>query len=323
LTPPPSLWQLVNGYRLTQALYVAATLGLGDRIGDGARSADDLAAETETHPDALYRLLRALASVGVLHEDDGKQFSVTELGSGLRSDSPVRISAWAAFVGRPHIWNAWGNLLHSVRTGENAFKHVHGTDVWSYRNEHPEDGEIFDRAMNDLTVHINKAILDAYDFGRFGTVVDVAGGRGALLVALLDAYPKLRGVLFDQPAVVADAISHERLRVESGSFFQSVPEGGDAYLLKWIIHDWEDAECLTILRNVRAAMDDEATLLLLERIIGEPNTDPAATFSDLNMLVMPGGRERTVDEFAALLAEAGFELRSVSGGDPIAVLEAR
>jgi hypothetical protein len=323
LPPRQDLWQLVNSFRLSQALYVAGTLGLADLVGDGARSSDDLARDTDTNPDALYRLLRALASVGVFHEHENRDFSLTELGQDLRTDSPSTIAGWAAFVGRPHIWHAWGDLLHSVRTGENAFKHVHGTDVWSFRNDHPEDGRIFDRAMSDLTVHIHQAILDAYDFGRLDTVVDVAGGRGALLVSLLDAYPQMNGVLFDQPAVVADALQHDRLRVESGSFFESVPEGGDAYMLKWIIHDWEDPECLAILRTCRTAMSGDATLLLLERIVGAPNTDPAAKFSDLNMLVMPGGRERTVDEFSTLLAEAGFELQNVSGGDPIAVLEAR
>ena len=316
------LWQLVNSFRVSQALYVAATLGLGDLVKDGARGADDLARATGTHPDALYRLLRALASIGVFHEDAERQFSLTGLGQGLRSDSPESVVGWAQFVGRPHIWDAWGELLHSIRTGENAFKHVHGTDVWSYRTEHPEDGRSFDRAMTDLTKHIHKAILAAYDFGRFETVVDVAGGRGALLVALLDAYPELHGVLFDQPAVVADALEHERLRVEAGSFFERVPEGCDAYILKWIIHDWEDEECLRILRTVRAAMRDGARLLVLERIIAEPNTYPAATFSDLNMLVMPGGRERTSDEFAALLARGGFALQSIHGDDPIAVIEA-
>jgi hypothetical protein len=322
LPPSQDLWQLANSFRVSQALYVAATLGLADRVADGARSSADLARETNTDADTLYRLLRALASIGVFHEDENAHFSLTELGQDLRSESPTSIAGWVAFVGRPHIWQAWGNLLHSVRTGENAFRHVHGTDVWSYRSNHPEDGKVFDQAMADLTTHIHGAILGAYDFSRFKTVVDVAGGRGALLASLLDVYPEMEGVLFDRPEVVADATKHERLRAVSGSFFESVPDGGDAYILKWIIHDWEDEESVAILRTCRAAMKDDATLLVLERIIGEPNTGPDATFSDLNMLVMPGGRERTVEEFATLLSQSGFALESVSGGDPIAVIEA-
>jgi O-methyltransferase/methyltransferase family protein len=318
----PDLWELVNGFRVSQALYVAATLGLADRVAAEPRSADELAREAGADPDTLYRLLRALASVGVFHEDEDRRFSLTELGEDLRSDSPTSIAGWVAFIGREHIWHAWGELLHSVRTGENAFRHLHGTDVWSYRQEHEEDGRIFDRAMSDLTRHTHQAILDAYDFGRFGTVVDVAGGRGALLVSLLEAYPNLQGVLFDQPAVVSAALAHERLRVESGSFFESVPEGSDAYILKWIIHDWGDEESIAILRTCRAAMRDDSVLLLLERIVEEPNRGSATKFSDLNMLVMPGGRERTVDEFAQLFSAAGLRLSDVSGGNPIAVIEA-
>jgi hypothetical protein len=322
LPPPEDLWNLVNGYRVSQAIYVAATLGLANALADGPRTSAELAGETDADPDALYRLLRALASVGVFYEDDARRFSLTPLGEGLRSDRAGSIRGWAAFIGRPYYWQAWGNLLHSVQTGENAFRHVHGVDVWDYRTKHPEESPIFDRAMTDLTKRVTARVLEEYDFGRFGTIVDVGGGQGALLTALLEANPGVNGVLFDQPHVVANASVPENCRVVGGSFFESVPEGGDVYLLKWIVHDWDDEEAIAILRACRRAMSADAVVLLIERVVGEPNEDPATKFSDLNMLVSPGGRERTVDEYAALFDAAGLRLNTVSGGNPVSVIEA-
>ena len=301
---------------MSQAVHVAATLGIADLLADDSRTVDDLASSTSSHPDALYRLLRALASIGILHEEPGRAFSLTELGDGLRSDSPESLAGWALYVGRPYYWNAWAHLLHSVRTGENAFQSVHGKTIWEYRADHPEESAIFDGAMTALTRRVNSALLESYDFERFATVVDVGGGHGVLLAALLARYPAMRGVLFDQPHVVA--LAHDllgvagvtdRCRVIGGSFFESVPEGGDAYLLKAILHDWEDAEAVAILEVCRRAMRADATLLVVERILAPPNEGLAAKFSDLNMLVGPGGRERTVDEFAALFETAGFGLR--------------
>ena len=260
-SPAAELERLVNGYRISQAIYVAATLGIADLLAGGARTSDDLAAEAGADPRSLYRLLRALASVGVLREDDGRRFALTDVGDGLRSDAPEGIAGWAAFIGRPPLWQAWGDLLHSVRTGENAFMHVHGTDVWSYRAQRPEENAVFDRAMRSLTGRSNRAFVEAYDFGRFGTLVDVGGGNGTLLAGLLATYPELKGVLFDQPHVVAgadevlsEACVADRCRVVGGSFFDGVPEGGDAYVLKAIIHDWEDEEAISILRSCRAAV---------------------------------------------------------------------
>jgi hypothetical protein len=306
---------LINGYQVSQALYVAATLGIADVLKDGSRTSDELAEATETHAPTLYRLLRALAAVGVLHEGDGREFALTPVGEQLRSDHPQSIGSWAAFVGRPHHWDAWGQLLESVRTGENAFRLLHGMDVWSYRAAHPDESTIFDRAMMALTAASNRALLDAYDFGPFGTVCDVGGGTGALLASLLAKYPAMQGILFDQPHVVANAHDvlrgvADRCRIASGSFFESVPAGGDAYVLKSIIHDWDDEQSTTILRACRRAVDG-GRLLVVERLIGEANEDPATKFSDLNMLVAPGGQERTVEEFGKLFAGAGFELGGV------------
>ena len=317
-SPTQALRRLVNGYQVTQAIHVAATLGIADLLRDGPRSSDELAAATESHARSLHRVLRALASVGVLHEGGDGRFALTELGEGLRSDAAEPVGGWAAYVGTPAHFRAWGALLHGVRSGENAFQWVHGADVWEYRAAHPDQGAIFDRAMTDTSRRANRQLIEAYDFGRFDRVVDVGGGHGALLAGVLAAHPALRGVLFDQPHVVADAARvldaagvSDRCEVVGGSFFDAVPAGGDAYVLKAIVHDWEDEEALRILRAVRAAAAEGTVALVVERELGAPNENPDAKLSDLNMMVGPGGRERTRDELAALFEAAGFALERV------------
>ena len=309
--PRRALLRLVSGYQLSQMLHVAARLDVGDRLAGGQRSADELAAETETYADALYRLLRALAAVGVLHESNGRRFELTELGEGLRSDVAGSVHGWALMIGRPMHWNTWSSLVESIRTGENTFRLVHGTDVWSYRAQRPEELAIFDGAMTSMTGAVDAAVIDAYDFGRFSEVVDVAGGRGAMLAAILAKHDTARGVLFDQPDVVANAAAlldrfGDRYRAVGGNFFDRVPDGADAYLLKSILHDWEDEECVAILRVIRNAMPEHGVVLVLERDLGGPNENAPAKLSDLNMLVNPGGRERSADEYAALFIAAGL-----------------
>ena len=227
--------RMVDGYQVSQAIHVAATLGIADLLADASRTSDDLAAATGTHAPTLYRLLRALASVDILHEFDGRLFQLTALGQPLRSDVPDSLAGWAAFIGRPYYWQAWAGLLHSVRTGENAFGHIHGTDVWTYRAGHPDESAVFDRAMTSLSRRATSALLAACDFGRFRTVVDVGGGKGALLAAILVAHPAVQGVLFDQAHVVSGAAPlleragvADRCRVVGGSFFDAVPEGAEA-----------------------------------------------------------------------------------------------
>jgi O-methyltransferase domain/Dimerisation domain len=330
-TPATTLMRLVMGAQVSQAIHVAAAMGIADLLSDGPRTSDELAAETDAHAGSLYRLLRALASVGVFREDQQKRFALAPLGELLRSDVPGSLRGWAAFVGRPYFRAAWSELEYSVRTGKNAFGHVHGTDVWSYRAEHPDESEIFDRAMESLTASSNRALLDAYDFGRFESVVDVGGGNGALLSVLLVDYPAMRGILFDQPHVVANARSTldaagvaDRCTVVGGSFFEEVPAGGDAYAMKSILHDWDDPEAAAILRVCRSAMSEAARLLLIERIVGVVNEDPRTKFSDLNMLVAPGGRERTIEEWRALLESTGFGLVGTNPtASGLAVIEAR
>ena len=313
------LVRLVDGFRVTRTIHACVDLGIPDLLADGERTADDLAEASGADPSAVYRLLRALASLGILHEADGRRFSLTETGQPLRSDVPGSIHGWVTLTGRDYIWRSWGNLANAVRSGENSFRMLHGTDIWEWRASRPEESAIFDQAMRSLTGGVNDSILAAHDFGRFGTIVDVAGGNGTLLAALLAAHPNARGVLFDQEHVVSgaepvlrEAGVLERCEVVAGSFFESVPEGGDAYVLKWIIHDWEDPESIAILRTCRAAMGPDSVVLVIERDLGSPNENAAAKIGDLNMFVMPGGRERTLDEYAALFDAASLRLVGAS-----------
>lgn len=317
--PAAVLRRLVNGYQVTQAIHVAATLGIADLLAEGAKTSDELAQASGAHPEALYRVLRALAAVGVFQEGEGKAFALTPVGECLRSDGEESVAGWAAFVGEPYYWQAWGALSHSVRTGENAFRHVHGTDPWTWRAGNVEASAQFDRAMTSLSRQVLAAVLAVFDFGRFRTVVDVGGGNGAFLGSILAKYPAMRGVLFDQPHVVTGAGPvlenlgvADRCEAVGGSFFETAPSGGDAYVLKAVVHDWEDEDNLRILQTVRQAMAEGAALLLVERELGHPNEMAQNKFSDLNMLVAPGGRERTAEEYAALMARTGFRFVGVT-----------
>jgi hypothetical protein len=324
------LMGIVTGYQRSRALAVAAELGIADLLRDGPLPVAELAQATRTHAPTLYRLLRALASVGVFREDGEQRFSLTSMGQLLRSDVPVSAGPVARFMGRDYHWTAWGHLLHSVRTGENASRAALGTDVWSYRERHPEENEIFNAAMAALSRAASAQELAAYDFGRHRIVADIAGGTGALLAAILRARADSHGILFDQPHVVAGAkavLEHagvaDRIRIESGSFFERVPSGADAYVMRRILHDWLDPEAITILRCCRAAMGPDARLLLIESVVGPANEDPQSKFLDLLMLVSAGGRERTEPEWRALLAEGGFRLCQVHpAGATSAVIEA-
>ena len=328
--PRLDLLGLINGFQITQAIHVASALRVADHLNDGARSAGELAALTKSHPDALYRLLRALAAVGVFREDEGRKFKLTPMGDCLRTDSATPIGAWAEVVGSPYYWQAWGHLLHSVQTGENAFQNLNGKDVWQFRAEHNEYGATFDRAMTQLSHSSAEAVIRAYDFSSFRHIVDVGGGQGLMLAAILRAHPHMRGTLFDQSNVVTRAKTVlaergviDRCNIVGGSFFETVPEGADAYLMRVVIHDWEDDQAIAILKVCRRAMGETAKLLLIERLVAPPNEMPAAKFSDLNMLVSPGGRERTREEFSDLFARSGFELTQVFPAGTHNVIEAR
>ncbi len=329
-TPAAALMRMVNGYQVSQAIHAAAVLRIADHLTAGPLGCEALAAVTGTHPDALYRLLRALAAVGVFHEDADRRFALAPMGHCLRSDAAQPVGPWAVFVGRPYVRRAWDDLLYSVQTGENAFHHVHGMGVWDYRTRHPEEGKLFDGAMQALSHGVGEAVAAAYGFGRFRRIVDIGGGSGALIAQILAANEAAHGVLFDLPYVVAGAGEvlkpagvAGRCDIVAGSFFEGVPQGGDAYLLKAILHDWDDKPATTILRVCREAMATDGRVLVIERLMAPANEGPDAKFSDLNMLVAPGGRERSREEFAALLRAAGLRLtRVIDTGTRLSIVEA-
>jgi SAM-dependent methyltransferase len=307
--------KLVTGTWVAQAISAAAKLGIADLLADGPRSAEDLAAACSCHPRSLYRLLRALAGLRIFEELDGRQFQLTPLAEDLRSDSPHSLRYATIMLGEQHHYGAWGHLFGAIQSGGIAFNDLFGTPVFKYFDEHPEAADVFNRAMTELSRKAHFAVVDAYDYSRFETIVDVGGGHGALLSAILLANPRLRGVLFDQPAVVEGAEPHlaargvtERCRTAPGDFFRAVPEGGDAYILATVIHDWNDDESVRILKNIRRAIRPDGRLLLVEQVLKGPNEHDFGKFADLNMLVMTGGGERTEAEYRALYERAGFEL---------------
>ncbi|HMB29931.1 MAG TPA: methyltransferase [Blastocatellia bacterium] len=330
--PPPqfAMLQLITGFWVSRAIYVAAKLGLADLVKDSPKTADELARLTGTHSPSLYRALRALASVGVFTDDGRGRFAQTPLSETLRSDTPGSLRALAIVeLGQEH-YPAWGNLMHSVKTGEIAFDNLFKQNAWEYYAQNPEDASNFNESMRGLTEMVNVAVLEAYDFSGADKLVDVAGGTGRLISSILSAYPRMRGVLFDLPHVIAEAGPlldaagvRDRCETSTGDFFRSVPEGGDAYVMKWIIHDWDDEKSTAILKNIRRAMDEKGKLLLIEMVVPEGNQPDLSKFLDLDMMVMTGGRERTEAEFNSLLAASGFKLtRVVRTASPICVIEA-
>jgi O-methyltransferase domain/Dimerisation domain len=317
LPPAVVLRRMATAYWVSQALHAAASLGIADRLAAGPRNAEQLARETESDPSSLYRLLRALASVGVFEEGADGQFSLTALGDRLRSDASESMLAWVLLLNGP-VRRGWENLVHSVRTGKPGFDEVYGQPAWDYWEADPEAGELFNRAMTSTASIKRNAIVAGYDFDGIRTLVDVGGGHGSILAAVLAAHPGMRGVLFDLPRVVTGAGEHfrsagvaDRWERVGGSFFQSVPAGGDAYLLATVIHDWDDEAATAILTTCHRAMVPGAKLLLVEQVIPPGNDPHPGKFDDLNMLVMHGGRERTAVQFRVLLESAGFELRRI------------
>ena len=318
---------LASGAWVTQMVHVAAELGLADALATGERDAAELAQACDADADALFRLLRGLASLGVFKETSPGRFALTPLAELLRTDHPESVRNFARMLGDEH-YLSWNNLLHSVRTGDNAFRHRYGQSIFEWYQVNPGRGEVFDRAMSDFSRAETSAVLQAYPFDEVNHLVDVGGGRGELLLSVLRAHAHLRGTLFDQPWVVEPveipANLQGRVEVRSGDFFAAVPPGGDAYLLKHILHDWDDPACLRILSAIRHAMAPGARVLILEQVI-PPGNDPfPGKLLDLNMLVMTeGGRERTPAEYATLLERAGLRLRRiVSTPSPVSVVEA-
>jgi hypothetical protein len=311
------LRQMIDGFRLSQAIYVAVELGIADQLSRGPRSIADLACLTGARREALHRLLRALAAVGIFHEDEGQLFSLTPLAIGLCNGAPGSQRDWARYSVGPPAWQAWGRLLESVRSGESAFQRAHGMDVWRFRLENPGDAALFDAAMNESSEEIAALVLRAYEFGGFRHVVDVGGGNGVFLARLVAANSQSAGTLVDQAHVIEGA-SHifqsagvgDRCRAIAGNFFEALPTGGDAHLLKFILHNWTDDDALAILRIIRKSIEPHGRLLIIERTLAPPNEGVESKFADLNMLVHPGGKERTLSQYAGLLKAARFRLNA-------------
>lgn len=314
-----NLQRLIDGYQLSQAVSVAARLGIADLLAERPRTVDELARATGAHPESLLRLLRALASMDVFTEESAELFGLTPLAEGLRSDVPGTLKAWAIQSGQPYMWEAYGQLEHSIMTGESAFRKAHGIGAWDYRERHPSAGETFDNAMQEGAQRVSNSLVGAYDFSRVGMVVDVGGGNGALLAAILEANPDMHGILYDQLHVVSRAealLEHSgaapRCSIVPGDFFDSVPAGGSLYILKGIIHDWDDAHARQILRNCRYAMSADSTLLLIEQVLpSDGMANPFTSFMDLHMLAIHGARERNQEEYTELLASVGLNVARV------------
>jgi hypothetical protein len=319
--------QMLMGKFISKSISLVATLGIADHI-DGPTSAEALAAKTHTSADALYRVLRALAAVGVFVEHPGKQFSLTPISQCLRTNDAHSMRAMAAMLNDDWNWTAWSALGHSVATGATAFEHAWGMKVFEYFSKHPDESRRFNEAMTSLTIGVTAAVVAAYDFSEVKHVVDVGGSHGILAAGIVDKFASVRATVFDLPHVIAETSKHlagnARISTAVGSFFEPLPKA-DAYIMKSIIHDWDDASCTKILAQCRAAMEPGGRVLIVESLITDGPESTFVKLIDLEMLVVaPGGRERTRDEYAALFQSAGLTLsRVVATKGPFSVIEGR
>jgi hypothetical protein len=326
LVPHEHILAITSGFWQSRALAVAAELGLAEVLAQGPLHVDVLARRTNTHSPTLIRLLRALETSGVFSQVSPLVFANTPASDCLRRDVPNTQWAWvrAQLSVGGGVYEGWSGLRDSIRTGDTAFDRVLGCSFWEFYRRNPDAGDIFNEAMRLIGKHNSPKIAKAYDWSRFPIIADIGGGIGGLLVEILDAHPLCRGILYDEPKVIQHAISHERLEPIGGNFFQSVPPGADAYILRWIIHDWSDAEVTVLLDKVREAMKPAARLFLLEELIPETSESVPGKWIDLLMLAITGGRERTEKEYRGLLLAAGFELEDVvPTPGPLSILVAR
>lgn len=317
LLPEQRLFHMITGFAVSRAIYVAAKLGMADLLHAGPKASDDLADALGVNRGALGRLLRLLVSAGVVSEDDDGRFALTTLGAPLRSGAPGSLQTWAIFWGEEWVWRPWGELLYSVRTGLPAFDHIYGMGTFEYFAANPEASEIFTRSLRAQAEMTTAAVMAAYDFSRFGHIVDVGGQDGSFLAAVLKANRRARGTLFDQPHVIERARGlmaglEDRCRLVPGDFFAEVPAGGDAYILKLVVHDWDDSQAITILRNIRRQTTRDGRLLMIEHIIRPGLSTDLVPLMDVQMLVRQRGRERAEREYRDLLAEAGFTVTRVA-----------
>jgi hypothetical protein len=316
LPPPAVMFTFIMGRWVSRLIYVAAKLELADRLKHGPLTVEELAKAAEVQAPALYRALRALASVGIFAETKDKRFKLTPLAVTLQKAVPGSMHAAALMLGENYWEDAWAQLLHGIKTGEMPFLKAHGIPPFEYLEKHPEDLKIFGETMSSVSSTENPAIAAAYKFSGIRTLVDVGGGNGSLLATILKANPKLKGVLFDQPSVIARARQDryvtangvaERCTLESGDFFAAVPKGGDAYIMKRTLHDWDDERCAKILANCRAAMSEKGMVLVVDAVIAPGNEPDRGKLLDMQMLVI-GGHERTKQDFATVFKDAGLKL---------------
>jgi O-methyltransferase/methyltransferase family protein len=321
---------LISGFWISQAIYVAAKLGIADLLQDGPKSTAVLAKEAEAHEQSLYRVLRTLASRAIFSEETGRLFGLSPAAEWLRTDKPGSLRPYAIMMGEHWVWRSVGEMLHSVRTGESGFAQVFGARTFDYYAEHPHAARFAVEGMTSRSAAENVAIVDAYDFSDASTITDVAGGQGTLLSSILSANSNLRGTLFDlrhvldaAGPVIAGTGLEERCDLAAGDFFDCVPIGADIYILKKVIHDWEDSDAGSILGNCRKAMSKSSRLLLVEVIVPAPNVPSFAKMLDLLMLAYAGGRERTEDEYRELLTSVGFRLqRVIPTSSTVSIIEA-
>ena len=329
VTEPSRLFQLASGYWISQAIYVAAKLGIADVLKDGPKSASEIALATQADQNSIYRLMRALCAVGAFRTAGVDKFTVAALGIPLQSYVPGSLRAMVITLGETH-YAAWAHLLESVKTGTAGFPLAFGAEMFDYFGQDVEAGKAFNHAMTDYSALSSCAVLLSYDFSATRSLVDVGGGCGRLLTSILRMYPSMQGTLFDMPPVIAAAREklesdpcRKRCTFVPGSFLDFVPHGADTYLMSSVIHDWDDEHAITILRNCRRSMRRHSRIVMLEFVVP---TGEKASFSkvlDLNMLVMNGGRERTAEEFRRLFDAAGLKMtRIISTLSPLSVVEA-
>jgi hypothetical protein len=325
------LLHLITGGWIAQAVYVAAKLGLADLLREERKTLEELAAETNTSSDALFRLMRALSSVGIFDVDNGKRIGLTPMAEYLQASKPGSLKGYAILMGEPEVWRAWGETLQAVKTGRSGFEHAFGKPLFTYYSEHPDAGQIAAAGFTSRTAVENSVIAEAYDFSPFKTIIDVGGGQGTLLAAILKRHPGPNGVLFDMPDVIEMAKvmltqqgKHYRCQFVPGNFFESVPGGGTLYMLKRILHDWDDGRSRQILATCRRNMPAQATLIVLDAVVPAGNDPSFAKLQDLHMLVCAGGRERSEAEHRSLLESAGYQvLRVIPATSEISIIEAR
>jgi hypothetical protein len=331
MQPAQRLQQIFIKDWLSQAVYVAAKLGIADLLKDGSRNIIDLAKATDTHPQSLYRILRALCSAEIFEEKPELYFSLTPIANYLLSDIPDSMRSAAIMYGESWHWQPWGHILESVKTGKSAFECVYDMNLFEYMEQNPDANRIFNEAMTSLSSLVEPALIEGYDFSSVHILVDIGGGSGTLMLPLLRANPKVQGILFELPHVISDfkdALDSsglgDRCTLVSGDFFESVPTDGDLYILKHILHDWDDERCIAILKKCHQAMTSDSKLLIIERIVSIGNHPDPAKLNDLEMMaVTPNGKERTELEFQALLQATGFTLAQIFPTDsPLFIIEA-